>query len=766
MAGHNREQNTPRWTRWRQRPIRWALLLAAVLALALAATGGYPCPADTRQESSAPQRAREPNRLSHEASPYLRSAAYQPVEWYPFGPEAFDRARELDRPILLDIGAVWCHWCHVMDRESYENPEIARLINDMFIAVKVDRDARPDIDVRYQRAVQALSGQGGWPLTAFLTPEGKVFFGGTYFPADTRAGRPGLKQILPAVFNAYRTQKERILAAADGVIRRLQAYQSASTQPGQLTPDLREKLVAPLLENFDPEYGGGAKPPKFPHGALIRLALDRYFLTRNPKLLEVAGKTLDGMAQGGLRDHLHGGFFRYSSDRFWHVPHFEKMAYVQAELLEAYAQAYQATGKTLYREAAEEIIAYLTQTLSDQEKGGFYATQDADVSLDDDGSYYTWTLVEIKRLLSADEARAFAAQYGVVAAPARHPPETPDRNVLYRAQSVEEIANKLGLTRPQVGALLESAKHKLRAARRRQEAPFVDPNKFIDWNALLLSAYRRAYEALGDEKIRDFALRTTDFLLAQAYRPGQGMYHTVFEGQARTPGLLPDQVYMAFALVDMYEISAETRYLEAARDLMDYALERFWDAEAGGFFDVAHGEDFVEILRLPHKEIQDAPLPGPNALAALALDRLFYLTGEERYRKKAEETLRAFAGSAPRLGTFAATFARAVDHHLTSPLRVVVVGRKQEPRTQELWRAALSTYRPHKIVFLYNPGEKGFGPLPSDLNLGLESRRGQPRSYSFVCAGTECTRPTAEREKLAELIRSFGLPPSAVGSTN
>ena len=646
----------PGWRLPGRQRIGWALVLAAAVALALAATGGYGTPD--------PPGAKKANRLISEASPYLRSAAYQPVDWYPFSPQAFARAQELDRPILLDIGAVWCHWCHVMDRESYENPEIARLINEMFVAIKVDRDARPDIDARYQRAVQALTGQGGWPLTAFLTPSGKVFFGGTYFPPENRQGRPGLKELLPKLAEAYRTQKDRILAGADETARRLQAYESASAQSGSVTPALLEQLVAALPKDFDSEYGGGARAPKFPHGAVIRLALDRYAATHDARLREVAEKTLEGMARGGLRDYIHGGFYRYSTDRFWHVPHFEKMSYVQAELLEAFARAYQATGKPLYREAAEGILRYLTDTLSDQTRGGFLATQDADVSLDDDGSYFTWTLAEIKELLGAKEAQAFAAHYGVVASPQRHPPETPDRNVLYQAKSLEVVAAELKLPVEEVRTLVESSRGKLRAARRQQKAPFVDPNKFVDWNALVLSAYRYAYEAFGDQAVKEFALRTTDFLLTKAYRPGQGMYHTVFEGKARTPGLLRDQAYMALALLDMYKISGRQRYLDAARDLMDYALKHFWDPKQGGFFDVAHGENFVEILSQPRKEVQDAPLPGANAVAALALDRRFTLTGQERYREKAGQTLAAFAGSAPRLGTFAATYARAVAYHL------------------------------------------------------------------------------------------------------
>ncbi|MFQ5927417.1 MAG: thioredoxin domain-containing protein, partial [Terriglobia bacterium] len=557
----------------------WGLAVLALLALVVFTAGDFYSGAETAARPRAPG---EPNRLANEASPYLQSAANQPVDWYPFGPEAFRRAQELDRPILLDIGAVWCHWCHVMDRESYENPAIAELINELFVAVKVDRDARPDIDVRYQRAVQALTNQGGWPLTAFLTPAGKVFFGGTYFPPEERQGRPGLKKILPAVANAYQTQKDRILAGADQVLQQLQAYETGLAQPGELNAALLERFVTAVRQEFDPAHGGSKGAPKFPHGGVIELALDRYQASQDRKLLEVARKTLDAMARGGIRDHILGGFHRYATDEFWHIPHFEKMAYVQAELLQAYARGYQVTRDPLYREAAEEIIGYLTRTLSDQAEGGFYATQDADLSLDDDGTYYTWTLEEVERLLTPEEARVMTTRFGIKYAPARHVPSTPNRNVLYLARSVEEIAQELRLPVERVRPLLASGKAKLRTSRLGQKAPFVDKNKFTDWNALLLSAYRHAHDAFGDERVKQFALKTTDFLLARSYRRGGGMYHTVFAGQSLTPGLLADQVYMAQALLDMYELSGRARYLAVARDLMDYTVKNFGDAEQGG----------------------------------------------------------------------------------------------------------------------------------------------------------------------------------------
>ena len=353
------------------------------------------------------------NQLAGAASPYLREAALQPVHWLPWSEAAFRRAQQEDKPILLDIGAIWCHWCHVMDVESYENEEIARLINKFFVAIKVDMDERPDIDRRYQQAVKAISGSGGWPLTAFLTPQGKVFYGGTYFPPEERFGRPGLKTILPGVAEAYRTRKDEVLASAEQLSKRLERFGAESIQKGLLSDGLVQVISKKMVQQFDSVNGGFGTSVKFPSGSAIELALAKYFVDHDPKMLELVTKTLDAMAQGGVYDQIGGGFFRYSTDPQWRVPHFEKMNYDNAELLMNYLHAYQATGKTLYRETAQGIIRYLNGVLSDQANGGFYAHQDADMTREDDGDYYTWTVQEVRSALPKAEAEVIIRYYDI-----------------------------------------------------------------------------------------------------------------------------------------------------------------------------------------------------------------------------------------------------------------------------------------------------------------------------------------------------------------
>ena len=357
-----------------------------------------------------------PNRLHGQPSAYLKSAAHQPVAWHPWGPEALERAQQEDKPILLDIGAVWCHWCHVMDRESYENQEVAQLINQNFVPIKVDRDERPDIDARYQAAVSAISGQGGWPLTAFLTPQGKPFFGGTYFPPDDLYGRPGFKRVLASIAANFHTRRQEIEENAQKLTDALSRAELFAGARRDCTPTVVDAIVESASKLFDVRYGGFGSAPKFPHPTTLELLLEQYQASREPYLLTIVSTTLDRMAGGGVYDQLAGGFHRYSVDQRWHVPHFEKMAYDNSELLKSYLHGYQVTGNSFYREVAEGIIAWVDATLSDRERGGFYASQDADYSLEDDGDYFTWTLEEVRARLMEVMKRAFGEPWGLASA--------------------------------------------------------------------------------------------------------------------------------------------------------------------------------------------------------------------------------------------------------------------------------------------------------------------------------------------------------------
>jgi len=697
------------------------------------------------------------NLLASEASPYLREASQQPVHWRPWSQAAFQQAQDEDKPILLDIGAVWCHWCHVMDMESYENPEIAHLINQNFIAIKVDMDERPDIDRRYQEAVRALTGRGGWPLTAFLTSEGQVFFGGTYFPPTTRGRRTGLKQLLPELVRVYTVGKAQVQASAAQLSRTLASYGARSIQKGTVSEDLVRSVTTSMAKEFDPVNGGFGTGAKFPSGSAIELALATHFVNQDPKMLEIATKTLDAMAHGGVYDHIGEGFFRYATDPQWTVPHFEKMNYDNAELLMNYLHAYQATGNVLYRKIAEGIRMYVDGVLSNQDTGGFYAHQDADMTREDDGDYYTWTVQEVRQALSQDEAEVILRYYDIQALGEMR--ENPAKNVPLIAITPEALAQELKVPVDKIIGLISKGTQHLYQARLTRKAPLVDQTMYADRNGMLISAYLEVFQVLGDEHAKAFALKTLDLLLRAAYRKGQGMYHAYFEGKARVPGLLNDQVQMANASLDAFEVTGDPRYLAVAKDLMDYAIVTLWDPHAGGFFDRAPQTDALAVLGRPVKDISDNPTASPNGVAAVVLDRLVSLTNSQKYAQKARETLEAFAGSAKQRGRFIATYALAVHHHLNRPAQAVIIGKKNDPKTQSLWTAALTSYRPGKIVAVYDPTEVKLDHLPPAVAGAVKvfGIKGVPRAY--ICAGVTCAPPTTEPDEVAVLVKTYGLGP-------
>jgi uncharacterized protein len=692
-----------------------------------------------------------PNRLSGTTSAYLRSASHQPVEWYPWGEEAFARARAEDKPILLDIGAVWCHWCHVIDRESYENPEVAAIINAHFIAVKVDRDERPDVDVRFQTAVSAISGQGGWPLTAFLTPEGMVFFGGTYFPPEAGMGRPGFKQVLLAITEFYKTKRDQARAYSQELYQALHRLGTARSSEDLLTPALVGEALADVGRQFDASHGGFGSSPKFPHTGAIELLLQRYDRTRDPHTLVMVTRTLEKMARGGVYDQLGGGFHRYSVDASWIVPHFEKMLYDNAELLRNYAHAYQATGNPLFRDVAEGILGYVTGILMDQQRGGFYASQDADISLDDDGDYYTWTPEEASRVLPQDEWDGIRLTYHLDGPGEMH--HDPRRHVLFIDKDPDVVAALLGRSQAEVGGIVARGRARLREARAARPAPFVDRTVYAAGNGMMISAFFDAARALHRADAHAAAARTLDRILEDAYQAGQGFRHVVSTPGGVT-GLLDDQVHMARALLAAFEQTAEVRYLRTAEETMTYVLEEFADP-AGAFYDRARNEAaerHLVGLDLPHIPVQDAPTPAGNGIAILVLDRLSMVTGDPRYRDAAERALRACAPGNMAHGLFTATLALALDLHLDPPLHVVVVGPRSDARTRTLHSAALFTYRPGVTVHLHDPSSPD-GSLPALL--AHEAVGGEtPRAY--VCTAVSCGAPATTPEALREAIQSFG----------
>ena len=691
------------------------------------------------------------NELGESSSPYLRSAAGQPVHWQEWSNDVFALARKLDRPIFLEIGAIWCHWCHEMDRESYENPKIAALINDLFIPVKVDRDLRPDIDQRYQRAVSDLNGGGGWPLIAFLTPDGNVFFGGTYMPPET------FEPVVRQVADGYRKDRDRVTFTAESLRRRLAGFSSGPA--GAVSTAIVEQVVDDLRRNFDSSEGGFANDgPKFPTSNAITLLIHRYVQTGDRRLLDMATRTLDKMAAGGVRDQLSGRFHRYTTDRFWRVPHFEVMLYTQAEVLSTYLDAYALTGKALYRQVAEQLIEFLSGSFSGPD-GGFFASQDADVSADDDGSYYTWNVAQLQAVVSAAEAQVLERLYDIrprgemASAPKT---KDPTQNVLWLAASPEQIASDLRTPIDEVNRLIESGRRKMIDARRARQAPTVDRNILTDWNGMMVSAYLKAYETLGHEQARAFALKTLDFILKRSFNATTGLYHSLLGSELQVPGLLDDQVMMARALLDAYEVTSDPVYLARARQIMLWTLQNLWDASGGGLFDSRPTPNAAGLLAVPRKEIRDTPATSGNAVAVQVLNRLYYLTQETRFRDFARRTIETFAGRAREEGTIVAALGIATDEYLEYPTTAVVIGRAADTVAAALHTAALTTFRPGKIVIRVEPDRIDRQQLPAAARPILESIAPERWPLAFVCSATMCALPTNSPTEVAALVRNFG----------
>jgi uncharacterized protein len=684
------------------------------------------------------------NRLADSVSAYLQSAAHQPIHWYPWGPEAFAAAQTADKPVLLDIGAVWCHWCHVMDGESYENPELAGFLNDHFICIKVDRDERPDVDVRYQRAVQTLTQQGGWPLTAFLTPKGEVFFGGTYFPPDGKYGRPGFRSVLASVLDAYRARPDQVQVQAQAIRRILEEHLDESA-PGEVGPESLDAAVDQMVRAFDPVNGGFGSQPKFPHPGALTLLLHRWYDQPSEQIRTVIDRTLQGMARGGMYDQLAGGFHRYSVDARWIVPHFEKMSYDNSELLKTYLDAYALFGNEEYGRVARGIVGWVREVMADA-AGGYAASQDADVGLDDDGDYFTWTRDEAATVLSPDELEIAGEYYDIGTAGEMH--HDPGKNVLFISATVSGLAQRTGKSMEAIETLLRSAQDKLRTARARRTAPFVDRTRYTNWNVMMASALLRAGAVLGDDWCRSHALLTLT-RVRQENQDGDRIAHT----PGGIHGLLDDQVQTAAAALDAYETTGQREWLEWGERIMDRVWSDYWDVDKGGLFDTASGRSGEEgLLPARAKPVQDTPTPSPNGVAGMVVARLHEFTGDGRWRERGQALVRAFAGRTQELGLYAAAYLLAVDWQLNPATHLVVVGGPTDTEAEAMHRAALAGFVPRRIVQRIVPSDVGARPLPPALSGMLGGSR-SPRGYA--CSGASCSQPAEELSAWAATLESL-----------
>ncbi|MGE0353629.1 MAG: thioredoxin domain-containing protein [Gemmatimonadales bacterium] len=683
------------------------------------------------------------NRLRTQSSAYLHSAAQQPVHWYPWGNEAFAAAQAQDRPVLLDIGAVWCHWCHVMDGESYEDPALAEYLNRHFICVKVDRDERPDVDARYQRAVQAFTGQGGWPLTAFLTPQGEVFYGGTYFPPDGHSGRPGFRTVLEQVLRAWREHRDRVTTQA-GAVARMVEESMDETRPGELSPSLLDDAVQAMGRMFDFTNGGFGGAPKFPNPAAVLFLLTRWADRATPLARDMVQRQLQAMALGGIHDQLGGGFHRYSVDARWVVPHFEKMSYDNSELLRAYAAAHMESGSTLFAGTAMGIVRWVRGVLADP-AGGYAASQDADVGLHDDGDYFTWTRDEAAAVLSGPELEAAAAYYDIGTAGEMH--HNPSKNVLFVAEAPARIALRLGQPEERVIELLESARRKLAAARGSRPAPYVDRTRYTGWNAMMASALLQAGAALGDTWAGEHALLTLRRIRTESggatpvpHRPG---------GEER---LLEDQVHLAAAALDAYEFTGDPGWRDWAAVLMERVWTEYLDEEKGGLFDTPRDAAGQGMLPLRAKPVQDAPTPSANGVAGIVLARLAEVARLEaerkQWRERGEALLRAFAGAVADLGTHGATLLQSIDWQLHPATHLVVVGPPDDTEAAHMHRRALASYFPRRVVQRIAPDQDPEG-LPPAIRGMLASGGG---TRAFFCIGESCRMPAGNDTEWARVL--------------
>jgi uncharacterized protein YyaL (SSP411 family) len=684
---------------------------------------------------------RKPNRLIHEQSPYLRQHAYNPVDWYPWGEEALARAKAENKPILLSIGYSACHWCHVMERESFEDPETARLMNELFIPIKVDREERPDLDQIYMDAVQAFSGRGGWPLTMFLTPEGGPFFGGTYFPPQDRHGLPGFKRVLTSVAQAYRDRAQDVAQNVEKITQAITAMSGYSGAEAEVPKTVVVEAAAALSRHYDRTYGGLGQAPKFPNTFVFSLFLRALDIAADPALAEMVDRTLTHMAKGGIYDQIGGGFHRYSVDQQWLVPHFEKMLYDNALLARLYLDAARALDRAEFLQTAREIFDYVLREMTGPE-GGFYSTQDAD-SEGEEGKFFIWTPQEVQAAVGPDLA-PIAQRFFDVSAEGNFE----GKNILHRTIDVADAAALFQIKPEEMERRIAEIKRRLFEVRQRRVKPARDEKMLAAWNGLMIGALAEGFMVLADPRLLQAARRAADFVMSTMW-DGRTLKRSYKDGAARFNGYLEDYAAMANALIDLYEASLETKYITQARTLIDAVLERFIDRANGGFFFTS--DDHEQLITRP-KPLFDGSTPSGNSEAAIALLRLHAYTGEESYLRQAQRTIELFGGLMMQQPMGFAHMIEAVDFYYRGAVEVVLVG---DPQTAEFkqWRERIGLkYLPNRALFALNPAAPQTGLVP-------EAARGKTqvdgRLTAYVCRNFTCSPP---RTSLAELEAELKQP--------
>jgi uncharacterized protein YyaL (SSP411 family) len=678
------------------------------------------------------------NRLIDETSPYLLQHAHNPVDWYPWGDEAFEKAKRENKPVLLSIGYSACHWCHVMEHESFEDEKIAALMNELFVSIKVDREERPDLDEIYMNAVQMLTGRGGWPMTVFLTPEGKPFYGGTYFPPEDRQGMPGFPRILMGVSQAYRERPEDVKKSVSQILAALQRMSESRETTKDLSKTIIGEGAEKVAQAYDSDHGGLGQAPKFPNAGVYELFLRHYSSSKNERFLEMVVHTLTRMAQGGIYDHLGGGFHRYSVDAKWLVPHFEKMLYDNAQLVRIYAHAYTVTREPLFRNVVGETLNYLLREMMHPE-GGFYSTQDAD-SDGEEGKFFVWSEDEINRVIGEEEGKIFCRMYDV-----GEPGNFDSKSILHPILTVEQAGRLFRKEPLEIEALVVRAKQKLFGAREKRVKPFRDEKIITAWNGLMLSGLAEAIKLVGSAGI-EAAQRTVNFVFAKLFRD-RFLLHTYKAGQAKLLGYLDDYAFVAVGLLDLYETLFDRAYLERAVLLADIMLGEFWDERDGGFFYT--GKSHEQLISRT-KPIFDGSIPSGNALATQLMLRLYHFTGENRYRAAADKVLRTYYDAMASQPFGFAHLLCALDSYVQGAKEIVIVGDPAEAAAKQLIAEVNSIYLPNKVLQIARPG----GSLAEFSPLLQGKAQVDGRATAYVCRNFTCSAPVTNPGELRDLLES------------
>jgi uncharacterized protein len=700
------------------------------------------------------------NRLIHEKSPYLQQHAHNPVDWYPWGKEAFDKARAENKPIFLSIGYSTCHWCHVMERESFENEQVAAQLNRDFVSIKVDREERPDVDSIYMTFVQSTTGGGGWPMSVWLTPDLKPFLGGTYFPPDDRYGRAGFRRVLDQITNAWRTDREKIVESSVEMIQQLQ--KNAEVAPGGSVMRIDKAALDTgffvFRRSFDSRYGGFGQAPKFPRPSVYNFLLRYHAQTKSQEALDMVLTTLREMAKGGMKDQLGGGFHRYSVDGHWFVPHFEKMLYDQAQLAISYVEAFQITHDQNFATVAREILDYVLRDMRDRD-GGFYSAEDADSVIDPadpktkgEGAFYIWKQQEIDGIVGQPAAKWLSYRYGVEErGNVRDDPhsEFTGRNILYQAHTIEETAEHFEKPVADVRSVIADGEKKLLAARAHRVRPHLDDKVLTSWNGLMISAFAQAGAVLGEEKYRAAARRAADFIAARMYDAKTGVLRRRYrEGEAAIPGFLDDYAFFAQALIDLYEMQFDTRDLDLALKLTEKQRELFEDKTNGGFYSNAGGEDLV--MRM--KDDYDGAEPSGNSVAMMNLLRLAQMTDRADLRESAGKALLAFASRIMVAPVATPQMLVAYAFSLSKPKQVILVGDPAAEDTRAMLDVLHGRFLPHRIVMLVKD-EASRRKLAGYLGVVETMTAHQGKATAYVCENYTCKLPTTDTAKFAELLQ-------------